>query len=72
MTILIKSILFVLIVFSSIFSQSWDEPLKIFGYFQNEFEYQKGTAEADDFDQNTFVLQQLNLFVQKDFAIFPF
>lgn len=52
----------------SIFAQSSDSPLKIFGYFQNEFEYQKGTGNIDDYDQNTFVLQQLNLFFQKDFS----
>ena len=63
-----KPIFITLIMFYSVFSQSWDEPLKIFGYFQNEFEYQKGTSDADDFDQNTFVLQQLNLFFQKDFS----
>jgi len=53
---------------STVFAQSSDSPLKIFGYFQNEFEYQKGTADIEDFDQNTFVLQQLNLFFHKDFS----
>jgi hypothetical protein len=56
------------ICLSSVLAQSSDKPLKIFGYFQNEFEYQKGTADIEDFDQNTFVLQQLNLFFQKDFS----
>jgi hypothetical protein len=57
-----------MITCSSVLSQSEEAPLKIFGYFQNEFEYQKGTADIEDFDQNTFVLQQLNLFIQKDFS----
>jgi hypothetical protein len=64
----IKLILFITIAFSTLLSQSEDKTLKIFGYFQNEFEYQKGTAEIEDFDQNTFVLQQLNLFFQRDFS----
>ncbi len=61
--------IFVLIIsLSSAFAQTSDLPLKVFGYFQNEFEYQKGTADIDEFDQNTFALQQLNLFFQKDFS----
>jgi len=65
----ILNLIFILIlVFSSVFAQSSESPLKIFGYFQNEFEYQKATADIEDFDQNTFVLQQLNIFFQKDFS----
>jgi len=56
------------IISTTLYAQTLDSPLKIFGYFQNEFEYQKGTAHIADFDQNTFVLQQLNLFFQKDFS----
>ena len=68
MKLKILFLLVYLIISSSLIAQSWDSPLKIFGYFQNEFEYQKGTAEIESFDQNTFVLQQLNLFFQKDFS----
>ena len=68
MKIFLKLLLILIISFSTVLSQSEENQLKLFGYFQNEFEYQKGTAEADDFDQNTFVLQQLNLFIQKDFS----
>ena len=34
-------LIIVLFTFNFSFSQGWDEPLKIFGYFQNEFEYQR-------------------------------
>ncbi len=63
-----KHMLIIITMVSSVFAQTSDSPLKIFGYFQNEFEYQKATADIDEFDQNTFVLQQLNLFFQKDFS----
>lgn len=38
-------------------------PLEIFGYFQNEFEHQHSKIGGSF---NTFALQQLNLFFQKD------
>jgi len=68
MRFIINPIFTLILAFSSVLAQSSDSPLKIFGYFQNEFEYQKATADIEDFDQNTFVLQQLNLFIQKDFS----
>ena len=68
MRFLINLISVLILILSSALAQPSDSPLKIFGYFQNEFEYQKGTAEIEDFDQNTFVVQQLNLFFQKDFS----
>jgi hypothetical protein len=49
-----------------LFAQLGESPIKIFGYFQNEFEYQKGTGETEEPNENSFALQQLNLFFQKD------
>ncbi|MGH9876672.1 MAG: hypothetical protein ACRD5H_03465, partial [Nitrososphaerales archaeon] len=37
-------------------------PLKIFGYFQTEFRYDNDSSVA----RNSFLLQQLNVFLQKD------
>jgi hypothetical protein len=50
---------------SQVFAQMDDPPLKIFGYFQNSFQH--WTAFVDKPKQNSFSLQQLNLFLQKDF-----
>lgn len=46
------------------FAQEKETPIKIFGYFQNSF--QQWTAFEDRPKQNSFSLQQLNLFFQKD------
>ena len=66
----ILNIICLILIFgiSDLIAQDEESSIKIFGYFQNEFEYQKATADIDEFDQNTFVLQQLNLFFQKDFS----
>ncbi len=45
-------------------AQSADSPIKVFGYFQTSF--QQWTAYDDHPDNNTFNLQQMNLFLQKD------
>lgn len=58
-------IVFVLILFTSnLYSQETKKDLKIFGYFQNEFEYQD--VRDGDLRYNSFSLQQLNIFLQKD------
>lgn len=66
MNVILYSIIF--FSFQYLYAQPDESSIKIFGFFQNEFEYQKGTGDIKDFDQNTFVLQQLNLFFQKDFS----
>ncbi len=52
------------------FAQTNESPLRIFGYFQNSFIHQTGfDAEIDsDPERNSFSVQQLNLFFQKDLA----
>jgi hypothetical protein len=45
-------------------SQEKENPLKIFGYFQNTFLHETEASQA--FQDNSFVLQQLNMFFQKD------
>jgi hypothetical protein len=45
-------------------AQSDETPLRIFGYFQNSFRH--WTAFQGDPEQNSFSLQQLNLFFQKE------
>ncbi len=58
----------ILIAFSiSISAQSNNETLKIFGYFQNQFE-DSGNPRTDE-RRNSFLLQQLNLFLQRDFQL---
>ena len=56
-------LLFTLI--SSSFAQREDMPLKVFGYFQNSLQH--WTVFKYQPAQNSFGLQQLNLFFQKDF-----
>ena len=43
-----------------------EKPIRIFGYFQNQFK-QEGDPNSDR-NQNSFLLQQLNLFFQKGIA----
>jgi len=43
---------------------SADEPLKVFGYFQTEFFYDR--TDFEDQRRSSFVLQHLNLLLQKD------
>lgn len=45
-------------------AQTGESPIRVFGYFQNSFEQQIATGLNES--ENTFVLQQLNLFFQKD------
>ncbi len=47
------------------FAQMEESPVKIFGYFQNQFK-QEGSSRLNR-ESNTFLVQQLNLFFQKDF-----
>lgn len=49
--------------FSNVQAQSGELPLQIIGYFQNSFTHQ--TVSLSEPEQNTFNLQQLNLFFQK-------
>jgi len=55
---------FLLLAIASAGAQSQEKPLRIFGYFQNSF--QQWTAFQERPKQNSFSLQQLNLFFQKD------
>jgi len=55
---------FLLLAIASAGAQSQEKPLRIFGYFQNSF--QQWTAFEFRPKQNSFSLQQLNLFFQKD------
>jgi len=58
------SLLLLSIAGSESFAQREDTPLKVFGYFQNSL--QQWTAFQYHPAQNSFGLQQLNLFFQKD------
>lgn len=49
---------------SDTFAQPDESPIKTFGYFQNSFIHQ--TDFDDNPEQNSFSVQQLNLFFQKD------
>jgi len=51
-------------VVSNTFAQEKETPIKIFGYFQNSFQHWTTFGERPR--QNSFSLQQLNLFFQKD------
>jgi hypothetical protein len=51
---------------SNTFAQGGESPLKIFGYFQTSFQH--WTTSEDRPEGNSFSLQQLNLFFQKDLA----
>jgi hypothetical protein len=62
----IISVLLLSIVASDSFAQREDTPLRIFGYFQNSLQH--WTAFENHPTQNSFNLQQLNLFLQKDLS----
>lgn len=47
--------------------QSRESPIRIFGYFQNTFEYHGKIVDSPDI--TSFLVQQLNLFLQKDFNV---
>ncbi len=66
MKVLIRTLIlcFLLLAIASAGAQSQENPLRIFGYFQNSF--QQWTAFEFRPKQNSFSLQQLNLFFQKD------
>ncbi|MGH1362530.1 MAG: hypothetical protein ACRBF0_03175 [Calditrichia bacterium] len=51
---------------STVFAQSSETPIRIFGYFQNQFEAQSSIDAEPKHSNNSFILQQLNLFFQKD------
>ena len=55
---------FLLLAIASAGAQSQENPLRIFGYFQDSF--QQWTAFQERPKQNSFSLQQLNLLFQKD------
>ncbi len=55
---------FLFLAIASAGAQSQEKPLRIFGYFQNSF--QQWTAFQFRPKQNSFSLQQLNLFFQKN------
>jgi Gram-negative porin len=63
-----RSILIILIflfVTSHNFAQVGESPFKLFGYFQTLFAHQD---IKNDISANSFTIQQMNLFVQKDLA----
>ena len=47
------------------YPQITESPLKTFGYFQNQFEYNN---YENEYDVTSFSMQQLNIFMQKDIA----
>jgi hypothetical protein len=62
-----KLIIFPILLFfvtSTTFAQRGESKLKIFGYFQNSFQHWTTFEERQE--HNSFSLQQLNLFFQKD------
>ena len=63
---ILRHFIFFLIVFSinQTYAQIEESPIKIFGYFQNSFQH--WTTFEDRRQQNSFSLQQLNFFLQKD------
>ena len=66
---LLSAIIFLLASFMVVpntFAQGEESPIKIFGYFQNSLIHQ--TNFEDEPEQNSFSVQQLNLFFQKDLA----
>lgn len=67
-----KIVLLIFILFlmqSYSFAQQEDSPLKIFGYFQTSFQHQKETiSNHKPKEFSSFNLQQLNVFVQRDFS----
>lgn len=56
----------VCVPFSASFAQREGTPLRVFGYFQNSLQH--WTAFTAHPEQNSFGLQQLNLFFQKDIS----
>ena len=64
---LFSSALLLVLTVSGVHAQSDSEaPLSIFGYFQNSFSHQ--TKSLGESDRNSFNLQQLNLFFQKELS----
>ena len=58
-------LLFIIICFYNIYSQTEESPFKAFGFFQTQFTHQ---TESGASRGNSFSTQQLNLFLQKDLA----
>lgn len=54
----------ILLLLNQSYAQIDESPIKIFGYFQNSFQH--WTTFEDRHEQNSFSLQQLNFFLQKD------
>jgi hypothetical protein len=59
-------LLVVLFRMAPCFSQAAESDLNMFGYFQNQFSYED--LDNDAGHETTFMVQQLNLFLQKDLA----
>jgi len=63
----VRSILFLVFIFiiiSNSFAQVSESSFKLFGYFQTQFAHQ----DERGINANSFSIQQMNLFVQKDLA----
>ncbi len=58
--------LLVCLLGSGILSAQSDEPLEIFGYFQPTYTYNR--QKISEVNSGTFVVQQLNLFMQRDLS----
>ncbi|MCP4723982.1 MAG: hypothetical protein GY863_03040 [bacterium] len=63
--IILMIVLALFINFSDIQAQSDEPDINIFGYFQSEFQNISGWKHLIP-DQNSFLMQQLNLFLQRD------
>lgn len=59
-------ILIAILIPGGIFAQQGETPLRLFGYFQNQFKQEGNPVESRE--SNTFVLQQLNVFFQKNLS----
>lgn len=60
-----KIILFLLLSAAThLFAQTGETPINIFGYFQNQFKLEEDPDQGEE--TNTFLMQQLNLFAQKN------
>lgn len=64
-------LIMILLTWGNLWGQNDASDLKVFGYFQNEFEFfsgGSGAAYREDRSSTSFLLQQLNLFLQRDIS----
>jgi len=58
--------LIIVLLSCTVFAETGNSSLRIFGYFQNTYQHQYTTYNSDKFNSSSFLLQQLNLFLQRD------